>query len=153
MRLAVCIQQDIPRLNVAMEYPVFMRVVNRVCQLCNEFHCAAERQRLAFATGRIRRCGPNHFVELSALDQVHAEVAETVALANFVNWDYTRMVKSGGRFCFSTETFQVRFRGPPAQANHFERDSAIEAFLSGAIHYALPTAANLLEQFVISKVR
>src|SRR5262249_37072010 len=42
---------------------------------------------------------------------------------------------------------------PNAETNHFERDDAIEAFLMSAIDNALTAPANLLEQFVIAKVK
>src|SRR5205823_1298866 len=84
--------------------------------------------------------------------ELHAEVAETVALADFVNRDNARMVEAGSRFRFQTETLQMRFGGPLAQADHLECDSAVEAFLSRAVNYTLATAADFLQQFVIAKV-
>jgi hypothetical protein len=39
-----------------------------------------------------------------------------------------------------------------AKADYFQRDCAIEAFLPGAIHDTLTTAADLAEQFVIAEV-
>ena len=62
------------------------------------------------------------------------------------------MLETGGGFRFATETLQVRFRGPLAQADHFECDGAVEAFLSRAVNYALTTPADFLQQFVITKV-
>ena len=35
---------------------------------------------------------PNHFVQLAAFDQIHAEVTATVALADFMNWNDGWMV-------------------------------------------------------------
>ena len=46
----------------------------------------------------------------------------------------------------------MRFRGPLAQADHFECDGAVEAFLARAINYALAASADFLQQFVIAKV-
>jgi hypothetical protein len=46
----------------------------------------------------------------------------------------------------------MRFRGPLAQADHFECDGAVEAFLSRTVNYTLPTAADFLQQFVIAEV-
>jgi hypothetical protein len=46
----------------------------------------------------------------------------------------------------------MRFGGPLAQADHFECDNAVEAFLTGAVNYALATPADFLPQFVIAKV-
>src|SRR5205085_6386926 len=47
---------------------------------------------------------------------------------------------------------QMRFSGPMAKADHFQRDRAVQTFLPGAINYALSTATDLLEQFVVPKV-
>jgi len=38
------------------------------------------------------------------------------------------------------------------QSDDFERDDAIETLLPGSKYYSLPTAANLLEQFVIAEI-
>ena len=35
MRFAFCIQQNVPRLDVSMQYPVLMRVMDRARQLCD----------------------------------------------------------------------------------------------------------------------
>ena len=82
MRFAFLIKQNVTRLDVAMQDTVLMRIVDRACQLRDEFRCATDRHRLA----------PGHFIKLAALDEVHAEVAVTVALADFVNWDNAWMV-------------------------------------------------------------
>ena len=88
---------------------------------------------------------PDYFVKLAALDQLHAEVTGTIALTDFVNWDDAGMLQTGGGFSFETKTLQVRFRGPLAQADHFECDGAVEAFLSRAINYPLATATDVLQ--------
>src|SRR5438046_8443562 len=46
----------------------------------------------------------------------------------------------------------MRFSGPMAQANHFERNRAIETFLPGAINDALAAATDYLQQFVVAKI-
>jgi hypothetical protein len=125
-----------------MKNAVLVRVMDRACDLRDEFHRATDWHRLA----------PDHVVKLAALDEVHAEVAVAVALADFVNWDNAWMVEAGGRFRFETKTLQVRFRGPLAQADHFECDGAVEAFLSRAVNYALATSADFLQQFVVAKI-
>src|SRR6266508_4487467 len=61
--------------------------------------------------------------------------------------------QAGGRFRFPAESSQMRFGGPRAQTDHFERDGAIETFLIGAINYALTAASNFLQQRVVSEVR
>ena len=60
--------------------------------------------------------------------------------------------KAGGGFGLTAKALQVRFGGPLAQANHFERDGAVEAFLPRAINHALAAATDLFQQFVITEV-
>jgi hypothetical protein len=111
-----------------------------------------DRYRRAFATGRIRRGGPDYFVKLVAFDEIHAEVAATLALPDFMNWNDQWMVEAGSGFRFSTKALQMRFGSPRAQADDFERDGAIESFLMGAINYALTAPADFLQQLVIAEV-
>src|SRR5215471_21390066 len=62
------------------------------------------------------------------------------------------MLEMGGGFCFPAKTFQIRFGGPRAEANHLQRDGPVETFLMGAINNALTATADFLQQFVIAKV-
>ena len=62
------------------------------------------------------------------------------------------MFETGGGFRFTTKAFQMRFGGPMAQADHFERDDAIETLLVRAIHHTLTATADFLQQFVVAKV-
>ena len=62
------------------------------------------------------------------------------------------MVEAGSGFRFAAKALQMRFSGPGAQANYFERDGAIETFLMGAINHPLTAAADFLQQFIIAKV-
>jgi hypothetical protein len=57
---------------------------------------------------------PDYFVKLTALDELHAEVALAILLAYLVNWNNTGMFQAGSGFSFPTKTLQVRFRGPRA---------------------------------------
>jgi hypothetical protein len=51
---------------------------------------------------------------MPTFDEFHAEVAGAIALADFVNGDNAWMLEAGGGFRFTTESLQVRFRGPMA---------------------------------------
>jgi hypothetical protein len=82
MRFAFFIQQNVTRFDVAMKDTALMRIVDCARQLRNELRGAARRHWLVF----------EYFVELAALDEGHTEVAVTVALADFVNWDNAWMV-------------------------------------------------------------
>ena len=65
------------------------------------------------------RRAPDDFVELATFDELHAEVARAIALADFVDWNDARMIEAGGGFCFEAKAFQVRFARPLAKANDF----------------------------------
>ena len=119
-----------------------MRVMNSASQLRDQFRCTANPHRLAL----------DHFVKLAALDEIHAEIAATIALAHFVDGNDAWMFEAGGGFSFATKTLQMCVRSPRAQANDFERDGAIETFLVRSINYALTAPADFLQQFVVTKV-
>jgi len=127
VRFTVFIEQNVPRLDVTMQNAVLMRVMHSARYFRNEFHRAPDRHRLAL----------HHFVKLAAFDQLHAEVALAIALADFVDGNNAWMFQAGCSFCFPAKTLQMRFGGPRAEADYFERDGAIETFLMGAIDYAL----------------
>src|SRR5207248_6651358 len=46
----------------------------------------------------------------------------------------------------------MRRAGPSPEANHFQRDGPVEAFLTRAINDPLSAATNFLEQFVIAEL-
>ena len=94
----------------------------------------------------------DYFIKLTAFDELHAEVALSIALAHFIDGNNAWMFEAGGGFGFPAKTLQVRFGGPGAKANHFKRDSAIETFLMSAINHALTASADFLQQFVVAKV-
>src|SRR5206468_4491233 len=109
MRFTFCIEQNVPRLDIAMENSMFMGVMNNACNLRDEFHRAPNRHRLA----------PDHFVELSAFDEFHAEVARAITLADFVDRNNTGMLQTRCCFGFKTKALQMRFARPLTKANDF----------------------------------
>ena len=94
MRFALCIKQNVSRLDVSMENAVFMRVMHGARHLCDEFHRLPDGHRRVF----------NHFVKLTAFDELHAEVALPIALAHLVDWDDARMIEARSGFCFQDES-------------------------------------------------
>jgi hypothetical protein len=141
MRFTVLIQQNVSGLNIAMQNAVFVRIMNGTRHLRDEFRRASNWDRLAL----------DYFVKLTAFDELHAEVALTVPLAYFVNRNNARMFQAGGSFRFPAEALQVCFGRPSSQANHFERDGAIETYLPRPINYTLPTPTNFLQQLVVAE--
>src|SRR5207247_7681235 len=109
MRFAFGIEENVTRLDVAVQDAVFVRVVDRARQFRDELRCISDRDRRALC----------HFIQLSAVDEFHAEVAGTLAFADFVYWYDARMIQVGGRLGFPTKPLQMRLRGPLPKANDF----------------------------------
>src|SRR5512133_2044704 len=107
MWLTFCIQQNVSRFNVPMKNSVLVRVMDRSRHLRDEFYRAPNRHRLA----------PGHFVELSAFDELHAEVTRAISLADFMDRNDTGMLQTRCRFGFETKALQVRFARPLTKAD------------------------------------
>src|SRR2546421_10944087 len=86
MRFAVRVEQNVSRLNVAMEDSVFVCVMNRARYFGDYF------RRLSHRHWRTA----NHFIKLAAFDELHAEVAGAVTLAHFVDGNDARVIKTCG---------------------------------------------------------
>jgi hypothetical protein len=76
-----------------MQDAVLVRVMNCARQFGDEFRGGASRNRLTLG----------HFIELSAVDELHAEVAGTLAFAHVVNGNDAWMIQVRGRFGFPTK--------------------------------------------------
>src|SRR4030095_3004430 len=107
MWCAICIQQNVSRLDVPMQNPVFMRVMHGAGDLCDEFHCLPDRKRSVF----------NYLIKLAALDKLHTEVALAIAFAYLVDGHDAGMVETRGGFSFKSEALEVCFGGPLAKAD------------------------------------
>ena len=62
------------------------------------------------------------------------------------------MIQARGGFRFSAKALQMCVGGPMAEANHFERNSAVQTFLPRAINDTLTATADHLQQFIVAKV-
>src|SRR3954464_6709785 len=120
MWFACCVEQNVSRLDVSMHNPVLMRVMHGPRYLCDEFRRLPGRHGLA----------PDHFVKLTAFDELHAKVTGAIALAHFVNRNDAWMIQIGGSFGFPAEAFEVCFARPLTKANDFQRDCAVQTLLA-----------------------
>ena len=111
-------------------------------------HFRAQLDRLPQRQG----LAPNDTVERPAVDQLHAEVAATVAFAHFVDRHDPGMIQAGGRLGFAPETPEVRLCGPRTKTDDLERDNSVQAFLARPVDHALPAASDFFLQFVIAKI-
>src|SRR5206468_7390143 len=62
------------------------------------------------------------------------------------------MLQARSGFRFATETLQMCFCSPVAQADHLQCHCAVKAFLARAVNYALSAPTDFLQQLVIAKV-
>ena len=143
MRLTLGVEQNVARLDVAMQDAALMRVMHGAGETGNDLCGLSQPNR--FATDKL--------IELAALFQLHAEVARSVAFADFVNRDDSGMLQSRDRFRLATKPLQVRLTCAMPKPNDFKRDPPVEAFLTRAINNALAAAPDFLKQFVIAKLR
>src|SRR5437867_10257841 len=107
MRLAFCIEEDVPRFDVSMQNAVFMRVMHGARHLCHQFRRLSHRH----------RCTSDCLVELTAFDEFHAEITAATTLADLVDGDDAWIVQPRGSFRFQTKTLDVRFARPLAKTN------------------------------------
>ena len=115
MWFAILIEQNISRLDVAMQNAALVRELDRSRDFHEQFHRASDRYRLA----------PQNFIELSALDEFHTEVTRAVALADFVNRNNLRVLQTRRGLGLVTKTPQMWRARPLAKTDHFERNGAI----------------------------
>src|SRR5437667_990799 len=109
MRIAFCIQQDVPRFDVTMENSMFMRVMHGASYFRNQFRGLSDRHRRALG----------YFIQLPAFDELHAEITRAIALTDFVNGDDARMIEACGGFGLPAKPFQMRFARPLTKADYF----------------------------------
>src|ERR1700757_1443848 len=109
MRFAVCVEQNVSRFDVAMEDSVLVRVMDRA-RYFGDYFC-----RLPHGHWRTAY----HFIKLAAFDELHAEVAGTIALAHFVDGNDARVIKTRGGCRFAAKALQVRSAGPLTKLKNF----------------------------------
>src|SRR4051794_20344488 len=91
-------------------------------------------------------------VQTSLLRELHAEKRQTVlTFTHFVNREDIRVIQTGHRLCFSSETLQRPMRISAITEDALYRDDASGMSLPGAINHAHAAATDLFENFVISQ--
>src|SRR6516165_2072636 len=135
MWFAFLVEQDVSRLDVSMQNTMFVRVVNSARHLGDEFHHLSEGHR------RIA----NHLVKLTTFDKLHTEIALAIPLADLVDGNDAWMVKAGSGFGFQPKAPEVRLCCPLTEADDFQCNYPVEAFLPSTKNDPLSTPANLLE--------
>ena len=109
MRFAIRVEQNVSRLNVAMEDSVLVGVMDSARHFDDYVRCLPHRHwRTAY-----------HFIKLAAFDELHAEVTGAVTLAYFVNRNDARVIKARGGCRFPAKALQVRSAGPLTNPKNF----------------------------------
>src|SRR4051794_13460092 len=106
MWLAFLIQQNVSRFDVTMQNPMLMRVMHGAGHFCDQFRRLPDWHRRM----------SDYFVQLSAFDELHAEIARAISLAHVIDGDDAWMVEAGGGFCLPAKAFQVGFARPLTKA-------------------------------------
>src|SRR4051812_22118689 len=98
MRLPLRINQNIRRLQIAMQGSPLMREMNRFGNLLHERR-----------GGRGRQWTFTHDLrEVFPLDKVHREIMLPFEITDFVDRDYVRMLQIRGGFSFGAESSHIR---------------------------------------------
>src|SRR4029077_20735931 len=91
-------------------------------------------------------------LQTSIFRELHAEKRQAVlAFTHFVNRKDVRVIQTGHRLSFSSETFQRFMRISAITKDPLYRDDAPGMSLPGAIDHAHAAATDLFENFVISQ--
>ena len=90
--------------------------------------------------------------EVAALDELHAEVALAVVLADLVDRDDAGVVEQRDGLGLVLEPAQLGVVGQDAGLDHLEGDGPVEADLAGLVDDAHAAAAQLLLDLVVAEV-
>ncbi|MCI0681723.1 MAG: hypothetical protein L0Y71_06440 [Gemmataceae bacterium] len=142
VRLAPGIEQDVARLEVAVEDAVLMGVMDR------PRHLGQQRDRGLRVSDKLRRA-PR---QADAVDQLHAEVVLPFVFTDFIDRHNVRVVEIGRRFRLAMKPFDVGVAGQVAGEDHLQRNDAVETGLSSFVDHPHAAAGDLFEQFVVADV-
>src|SRR5262249_22504371 len=109
MRVAFHIKQYVSGLDIPVKNSALMCMVHRACQLRYEFRRCPAGHRLAF----------DNLIQLSAFNQLHAEVTGTVAFSDFMDRNNEWMVQPCGSLGLEPKTLHMSLRRPVTKANDF----------------------------------
>jgi len=107
MRVAFHIKQNVPGLDISMKNSALVCMLHRSCQLRDEFRRWTTWHWLPF----------NNLIELSAFNQLHAEITGTIALPDFMDRNYEWVIEPCGSLSLEPKTFNVSFRRPMTEAD------------------------------------
>ncbi len=150
LRFTVRVDENVARLEIAVQDAVLMRKVHRT----GDAHHEASGTPLSFEgfgtvdwRGR-RGILAQPLLQTATFDQPRAEIVLAAGLAHFVDWNDVRVIELGGRFRLGTEALDHRGRRQRPSRDHLERDDTIQPDLSRAVDHPHAPARDFLDDFV-----
>jgi hypothetical protein len=141
VRLPVRVEEDVGRLQIAVQQPALVGVVN---SSCHDGHQPGGPDRLRVAADGIGQA--------AAVDEVHAEVVLAVVLADLVDGDEVRVLEVAGRLGLEAEPLHLLGGRQLARPDHLQGDGAVQANLPGAPDDAHAALGDLLQQLVVAEI-
>ena len=142
MGVPLSVDQDIGRLQVAVQNSAHVGVLNGVGRLDHQGHdgamVIAERGEL------LREVAPD--------DELHAEVALTFVLADFIDGDDAGVVEKRDGLGLVLKPTQLGVVGQEPGLHHLEGDRPVEADLPGPVDHAHAAPPQLFLQQVVAEI-
>ena len=136
------VDEDVRRLDIPVEDHPLMGVVHRAGDLGDQ----------ARRGSRIVLEARNMLGQVTALDQLHAEVGLIVLLVDLIDRNDMRVVEIGDRSGLAPESVEKVVARQRARPDHLDGHQAIELFLTHPIHDPHAAASDFLEQLVLTQV-
>ena len=135
-------KEDVGRLQVAVEDPALMDVVNGPC---DRRHQPCRGARISLEALDLRG-------QVAAVDELHAEVVVAVVLTDFVDRHDVRVVEVRGGLGLEPEALKVVGSGEAAGTHHLERERAVQAHLAGLVDHSHTPLGDDLDQLVVAEI-
>jgi hypothetical protein len=140
---ALAVQQDVGRLEVAVQDAALVRVVDRPGHQGEQPGAGAG---VGLEVGQPAG-------QAAALQQRHAEVEVVPVPADLVDGHDVRVVQGGDRLRLLAEALDVRLGVPVGEPEHLQRHEPVRALLPGLVDHPHPALGDLLQQLVIERGR
>ena len=90
--------------------------------------------------------------EVTALNQLHAEIMLALVLPDFEDRHDVRMVEVRRGLCLDIKAPHVPVRGQVGRQNHLDGHDALQACLPGLVYHAHATPRQLADQLVVAEI-
>jgi hypothetical protein len=142
VRVPLVVDQQVGRLEVAMEDAAGVGVRNRLGRLGDEAGGRAGVVGVAVDQGH----------EAAAGHELHGEVGLAVVLADLIDRDDARVVEQGDSLGLVLEAAELVVTGEESGLDHLQRHGSVERDLAGLVHHAHAAASELASDLVVAKV-